>query len=196
MKPISYKLGSLKIRRLNFHLLIISLLIALFFIKSRNLLLSPFLWAEDANVFLAPILQTHSIFNYGQFEIYNGQYWILNHLLWSLIFVASNGNLFILPFLGGLVSLLLVIGCASLWLRDNLLVKSTTYRIAIFAYVLFSPSSWETLGTIAGVHTYFLVGMIALLGWKRPTTKSWKLAEWCILLICAFISFLIVEETT
>jgi hypothetical protein len=171
---------------------IIGIISTLFFLKSWNLILNPSLWAEDANVFLKPLLQNFGEPAYLQVEPYNGQYWFLNHFIWNTIFVVSNGNYLLLPFLGSVSSLILVLLCASFWLRDNVMIQSRWLRIAIYGYALFGPSSWEIIGTPTGVHTYFLVGIFAMMGWQRPHRLFWKVFEWVIILFCSFTSTLAV----
>jgi len=129
------------------------------------------LWAEDANVFYGPIINhPHNPFM-PNFELYNGQHWVAVHYLASLIYSLFAKRVDLLPLGSTIVSLVLTVASASMWLNAKRLITRRRNRELIFAFILLAPSSLESLGNLANVYVYLFIGIISLSGWELSRNR-------------------------
>ncbi|CAN2224130.1 hypothetical protein MCEMKE27_01309 [Candidatus Nanopelagicaceae bacterium] len=147
------------------------LTLVIYLIRVVPLLQHPTLWAEDATVFYGPMIKTEIGFFQLAFTPYNGQFWLFDFLVAKLVILLTFENLSLLPLLSTIVSLLFTLIFSSFWLRADNILKHLWQRRIVFLFLLLAPSSYEPLGNVTNLHSYLLLGVVALAGWQIGPMK-------------------------
>jgi hypothetical protein len=146
-----------------------------YLLKIAPLLMHPTLWAEDANVFYGPLLQEEKTFLQLLGTTYAGQYFTFQFIIAKLLLIVLQGKILYLPLISTLFCICATYALSLTWLNSRLLIQSKKSRILLFGFTLLAPSSFEPLGTLCGLHNYFLLSLFAMAGWNISKKRMPKI---------------------
>ena len=144
----------------------------LFAIRCVILILNPMLWAEDATVFYGPLINSNQPLQEILTQNSNAQFFVFNFLVAKIALALTFDDLNFLPLTSTILSLLFTVLSASLWLKARLIFPKLFHRQLIFSFILMAPSGNEPLGNVTNLHSYLLLGSIAIAGWEYQRNKS------------------------